>query len=415
MQSVIAIRRSIEAGELTPRDAVAASFDAIAAREAEIGAFEQVGDREMVLAAADSAAGPLSGIAVGVKDIFDTFDLPTTYGSTIYSGFRPRADAAVVAMTRAAGASVVGKTVTTEFAFFQPGRTRNPHDPRHSPGGSSSGSAAAVAAGMIPAALGTQTGGSVIRPAAFCGIAGYKPSFRLVPATGMKTFSWSLDTAGFFAATVADVACFASAVTGRRLDVQPMEGRKLRIGLYRTGTWDEASGEMQAAVHHVLSLADVAGAEIMEIDEPEALSAARDAHATIQDSEAARALAGELDLYPDRLSDRLRETLVAGAGITPDAYDEARRTARRGRQAASAMLEGVDAIITPSAPGAAPLGLETTGVPLFNKLWSLTGCPCINIPGIRNDSGLPLGVQVVSRFGRDRQALSVASLLESLI
>ena len=204
MQSFIALREAIASGALDPRDAIAQSLDAIDAKESDIRAFVTRGDRQVLLAG--QAKGPLAGIAVAVKDIFDTADLPTSYGSPIYAGHQPRADAALVAMLRRAGAAIVGKTVTTEFAHFTPGPTRNPHDPGHTPGGSSSGSAAAVAAGMVPAAIGTQTAGSIIRPAAFCGIAGYKPSFRLVPTVGTKTFSWSLDTVGFFAASVADVA-----------------------------------------------------------------------------------------------------------------------------------------------------------------------------------------------------------------
>ena len=189
----------------------------------------------------------------------------------------------------------------------------------------------------------------------------------------------------------------------------------MRLGLYRTRDWDQATPEMQAAVQHVATLADEAGADVFELEEPDALAAGREAHAPIQDYEAAPALAGDMALYLDRMSPKLRETLLDGSRITPEAYDDARRIARRARLAATATLEKVDAIITPSSIGAAPEGLDTTGVPLFNKLWSLTGKPCVNVPGLRNEAGLPLGVQIVARFGRDRHALSVASLLESLI
>ena len=210
MQSVLTILNAIERGETTPRAAVAQSLDAIAAKDAAIGAFVALPERGKALAAADGAAGPLAGIAVGVKDIIDTYDLPTGHGSPIYAGHRPASDAAIVSLLRARGAMVAGKTVATEFAYLQPAATVNPHDPGHTPGGSSSGSAAAVAAGMVPVAIGTQTGGSVIRPAAYCGVAGYKPSFRLIPLVGAKTFSWSLDTAGVFAATAADAAAFVA-------------------------------------------------------------------------------------------------------------------------------------------------------------------------------------------------------------
>jgi Asp-tRNA(Asn)/Glu-tRNA(Gln) amidotransferase A subunit family amidase len=217
LQSVSKILDDIAEG----RDGVAAALArcraVIGERDGDIRAFEAVASGDYHVA----TQGPLAGIAVGVKDIFDTYDMPTRYGSPIYDGFQPRADAPIVAMARARGAHVIGKTVTTEFAFLQPAKTVNPHDAAHTPGGSSSGSAAAVAAGMIPAAIGTQTGGSVIRPAAFCGVAGYKPSFRLFPTGGMKTFAWTLDTAGFFAASARDVALFCALLSGRDLTPIP--------------------------------------------------------------------------------------------------------------------------------------------------------------------------------------------------
>lgn len=413
MQKVTEIAAAIAAGTMTPRAAIEASLAAIADREPEIGAFEALADAEALLAAAD-ASGPLAGMAFGVKDIIDTFDLPTAYGSPIYAGHRPAADAPVIALARRRGAAIVGKTVTTEFAYFAPGRTVNPHDHAHTPGGSSSGSAAAVAAGMIPAAIGTQTGGSIIRPAAFCGVAGFKPSFRLLPAMGMKTFAWTLDTLGFFAAGVADVALFAERLTSRPLAVEPVTPSALTIGVYRSGVWDEASASMQAAVEAMAERASRAGARIVDIDEPEALALARDTHATIQDYEAAHALGDELARHPDRLSPVLLETLNRGRTITPGAYDNGRRIARRARHIANELFQTVDVVLTPSAPGAAPRGLETTGAPTFNKLWTLAGTPCVNVPGFTEGS-LPLGVQVVSRFGRDRLALSVAAWMEALI
>lgn len=410
MQSLASILDDIAAGRRTAADPLAQSLEAIAAREPDIGAFEALADRDRLETAIDQPSGPLAGIAIGVKDIFDTHDIPTGYGSPIYAGHRPRADAAIVAMARRAGATIVGKTVTTEFAFFHPGRTRNPHDLTRTPGGSSSGSAAAVAAGMVPAAIGTQTGGSVIRPAAFCGVAGYKPSFRLFPATGMKTFSWSLDTTGFFAAGVHDVALLAAHISGRQLAVAPVE--RPRIGLYRSAVWDEASADMRAAVERAAGRAANAGAEVVELEEPDLLTEARLAHATIQNYEAGLAMAGELALDADRMSERLRQTLILGQAIPPEGYDAARRTARRARKAVTALFDDVDALLTPSAPGAAPAGLETTGDPLFNKLWTLTGTPCVSVPGLEDASGMPLGVQVVARFGADTTALGVAHWLQ---
>jgi Asp-tRNA(Asn)/Glu-tRNA(Gln) amidotransferase A subunit family amidase len=415
MQSLSTIQADIAAGRSTPREAIQQSLDAIDARDGDIQAFERLADRDALLRAAEAASGPLAGIAIGIKDIFDTFDMETAYGTQVYAGHAPKSDAAIVAMARRAGGAVIGKTVTTEYAYFHPGKTRNPHNRAHTPGGSSSGSAAAVAAGMIPAAIGTQTGGSIIRPAAFCGVAGYKPSFRMLPATGMKTFAWTLDTVGLFAATVADVAAFAAALTARTLAVEPVDATSLRIGLYRSAVLGEASDEMRAAVESLATLAGKAGATIVEIDEPETLSRARDAQATIQSYEASLSLAGDVSRFADRMSAKLRELLREGQAITPEAYDAARKVARHARHAVTDLFDRVDVVIEPAAPGAAPHGIETTGSPVFNKLWTLTGNPAINVPGRVDRAGLPLGVQLVARFGRDRLALSAGNWLQGLV
>ena len=241
MLSALDLARRIEAGALTPRAVVEMCAEAIAAREGEIGAFTAL-DIEAARRTADGlAALPLRGLPVGMKDIFDTADFPTAYGSPIYAGHRPKSDAAMVMAVRRAGGVILGKTVTTEFASLQPAGTRNPRNPAHTPGGSSSGSAAAIAAGMLPIAFGSQTGGSVIRPAAYCGVAGYKPSFRLLPTVGMKTFSWSLDTVGMFGAGVEDVAFAAAATTGRDLRIDGATFNAPTIALVRTHLWSEAT------------------------------------------------------------------------------------------------------------------------------------------------------------------------------
>lgn len=415
MQSLIKTTEDIRTGRVLAKDALSRSFDAIDQREAEIEAFEAIADCEVAVDQADSKSGPLAGVAVGVKDIFDTADLATTYGSPIYKDHRPHGDAPVVAMARAAGATIVGKTVTTEFAFFHPGKTRNPHNLDYSPGGSSSGSAAAVAAGMIPAAIGTQTGGSIIRPASFCGVAGYKPSFRLVPVTGMKAFSWSLDTTGFFAASVADVALFAELVTGRSLRVERGESQSPKFGLYRTGVWNSADKDMRRAIETTADRAANAGAEIVEIDERQILTDAREIHSTIQNFEGALALSGEYRLHKDFLSAKLAETIEAGQQIPQEDYDRAHEIAREARKAANQLFSEVGVLLTPSAPGIAPKGLETTGEPTFNKLWTLTGNPCVGVPGLVNPAGLPLGAQIVGPFGRDNDTIQAAFWLESAI
>ena len=414
MLSALDLARSIEAGAMTAGAVIDLCAETIARHEAEIGAFVALD-----VAAARRAATadglrlePLRGLPIGIKDIFDTADLPTQYGSPIYAGHRPKADAALVALVRRAGGLVLGKTVTTELASLQPAATRNPRNPDHTPGGSSSGSAAAVAAGMLPIALGSQTGGSVIRPAAFCGVAGFKPSFRLLPTVGMKCFSWSLDTAGVFAAGVADAAFAAAAITGRDLRIDQRAPGAPSIALVRTPLWPQASAEMQTALERAARAAQAAGARVRELQLPPIFEAAMRAHVTIQDHEAYRALAYEFDHHQDRLGPILRQQLAHGAAIGFDAYDEARRTARRARQMFADLMADTDAMLTLSAPGAAPHGLSSTGDPVFNRLWTLLGPPCINVPGLADSRGLPLGVQIVGRFARDRTALEAAWFLE---
>jgi Asp-tRNA(Asn)/Glu-tRNA(Gln) amidotransferase A subunit family amidase len=418
MLSALDLARRIEEGSLTPADVVAMCAEIIAAREADLGAFTVVdigkarsrAERE----AAALAASPLRGLPVGIKDIMDTVDFPTEYSSPIYRGHRPVTDASVVTMVRRAGGIVFGKTVTTEFAYMQPAHTRNPHNREHAPGGSSSGSAAAVGAGMLPVALGTQTGGSTIRPAAFCGIAGFKPSYKIVPTVGVKCFSWSLDTVGLFAATVADVAYVTAAITGRDLRVDRKAPAAPCIALVRTHAWDKAEPVMQRAIEVTARTAAAAGATVTEHDTLPFLEEAETAHGVISRYEAFRALAFEYDNHRSALGPMVRAALDEGAGITAEAYDAARRSAKRARQAFADFMAGADVILTPSAPGAAPRGLASTGLPAFNRLWTLLGAPCVNVPGLSDSAGMPLGLQVVGRFGRDHAALEASAFIEHI-
>ncbi len=421
MLHALELARRIETGALDPAGALALCADAIAAREGEIGAFAALDLEGAHARARESAAAlrgrPLRGLAVGIKDIFDTADLPTEYGSPIYAGYRPPADAALVSLVRRAGGIVLGKTVPTEFATLQPARTCNPHNPAHTPGGSSSGSAAGVAAGMLPIAAGSQTGGSVIRPAAFCGVAGFKPSFKLIPTVGMKCCSWHLDTVGLFAAGVADVAYAAAAITDRDLRVDAGAASAAaagapRLALARTHAWRDASEAMRQAVESAARRAAVAGAAVDEVALPAPLEDAFHAHGIIQAYEIYQALAFEYDNHRNRLGAIVKDQIERGARIGADEYDAARRTTRRARQVFAELMTDLDALITPSAPGAAPLGLQSTGVATFNRLWTLLGNPCVNVPGLKDASGLPLGVQIVGRFGRDRRALEAALFLE---
>jgi Asp-tRNA(Asn)/Glu-tRNA(Gln) amidotransferase A subunit family amidase len=416
MLSALDLARRIAAGEFTPARVVDMCAEAIAAREPAVGAFAAL-DIAAARRAADApglATQPLAGLPVGIKDIFDTVDFPTEYGSPIYAGHRPAADAAMVMLVRRAGGIVLGKTATAELASASPVPTRNPHDVAHTPGGSSCGSAAAVAAGMVPIAIGSQTGGSVIRPAAFCGVAGFKPSYRLLPTAGMKCVSHSLDTVGLFAASVADVAYAAAVVGGRDWRV---DGRALPapgIALVRTHLWSEADPDMQSAIADAARAAERAGASVKEVVLPNIFEQAMAAHQTVSRYESYRSLAFEYDLHRDRLGEFQRKQLEAGAAVTADDYDNARRTARRARQAFLELIADGVIVLTPSATGAAPRGNDSGAAP-FNRLWSLLGVPAINVPGLTNREGMPLGLQVVARFGRDRFALSAAAFLEGAL
>ena len=416
MLQALDLARRIEAGDLSPAAVIDMCAQAIDAREAEINAFAalDVAGARSQAQAAGLAAQPLRGLPVGIKDIFDTVDFPTEYGTSIYAGNRPRGDAALVALIRRAGGIVLGKTVTTELAFLNPPNTRNPHDPTRSPGGSSSGSAAGVAAGMLPIAIGSQTGGSVIRPASYCGVTGFKPSYRILPTAGMKHFAVYLDTAGVFAARVADVAFAAAAITGRDLRIDRATAQAPRIALVRTNVWGEASPAMQGAVEATAKVAAAAGARVTEPAWPALLTDAFRAHTAIQEYEAYRTLAFEYDRHRDRLSPILRDTLDKAAAVTADEYDAARRTTKRTRALLVDFMADVDVLLTPSAPGAAP-GPDSTGPATFNRLWTLMGTPCVNVAALKDSAGMPLGMQIVGRFGRDHDTLLAAQFVEQAL
>jgi Asp-tRNA(Asn)/Glu-tRNA(Gln) amidotransferase A subunit family amidase len=417
MLSALDLAHRIETGELTPRAVVELCAKAIAAHEKDIGAFATL-DLAGARRAADDprlSVLPLRGLPVGFKDIFDTADLPTQYGSPVYANHRPAADATVVVLTRQAGGIVLGKTVTTQFASLVPAATRNPRNLAHTPGGSSAGSAAAVAAGMVPIAFGTQTAGSVIRPAAFCGVAAFKPSYRLIPMVGVKDVAWHLDTAGLFGAGVADVAFAAAAILQRELRVDGADPAAPRIAVARTHLWPKASPAMQQAVENAARIAAAAGAKVADLQLPPIVEDAYEAQFTIQDYENVRALAFEYERHRDRIDPLLRTQLDRAVAISADEYDAARRLASRGRQLLADAMADYDVILTPSAPGAAPHGFATTGDPMFNRLWTLMGAPCVNVAGLNDGDGLPLGIQIVGRFGRDHAALEAALFLERAI
>jgi Asp-tRNA(Asn)/Glu-tRNA(Gln) amidotransferase A subunit family amidase len=394
-----------------------AYLDHIEAREVVVGAWQHL-DREAALAAArrrdaEAPRGPLHGIPIAVKDLIDTADMPTAYGSPIYRGHRPAADASCVALARAAGAVVLGKTVTTEFAAFTPGKTANPRNPAHTPGGSSSGSAAAVADGMAPLAFGTQTAGSVIRPAAYCGCVGYKPSFGLINRTGVKPLADTLDTIGIVARSVEDAAFFAGALTERpalRHLVVPDEAP--RFGLYRTPMWGEAEPATAAALDTAREALERAGAAVAELAISPRHQGLNQVQDTVMGFEMVRALAWERLEHSAELSPRLAQMLDAGLAIGAADYDLALLRAAEARAELAAFFGGCDAILVPAAPGEAPAGLGATGDPVFNRMWTLLGVPCLTLPARWGETGLPTGVQLVGRLGDDARLLACAAFLE---
>ena len=402
--------------ELTAEALVLGLLERIAAREPEVRAWACI-DRAQVLDAArvlDRGAirGPLHGLPVGVKDVFDTHDLPTEYGSPIYAGHRPRADAAVVALTRHAGGLILGKTVTTEFATFPPGGTRNPHNLAHTPGGSSSGSAAAVADAMVPLAFGTQTVGSTIRPASFCGVTGYKPTYGLLPTVGIKAISYCLDTVGMFAPSVEDLALFAAVLSGRPLTV-PAQGTQPRVGLCLTPQWPNAQAEVQKLFSGLGAALEKAGAHVTDFSLPAPYEKMHDAQALIWDYEVARCLADEYLRHRELIREPLRTQLGRGLTLPIAEYEAALKLARDGRRQFADVLGEFDVLVVPSSHGEAPEGLASTGLPTFNRTWSLLHTPCVHVPHGRGPSGLPIGFQVLGRIGDDARVLASAHRLQT--
>jgi Asp-tRNA(Asn)/Glu-tRNA(Gln) amidotransferase A subunit family amidase len=429
--------------EITSEALVRSCLERIAEREPQIHAFAHLNPDAAIRQAraldAGAIRGALHGIPFGVKDLLDTFDAPTSYGSPIYEGFQPLADSAAVAHCRAAGGVMMGKTVTTELANMQPtafvesaqsdvSTTCNPHNLDHTPGGSSSGSAAAVADFMLPLALGTQTAGSLIRPAAFCGVVGFKPSHNRIAKAGVKSLSETLDTIGGFARSVRDVALLASVLTGdARIVQQPCFAQAdaskvnlekalqgIRIGLCPTPEWQLTDADTQTA--WALAMQKLARAQLSQLDWPAALSNLVPLQKDIQAFETARSLMPENRSTPNRLSAPLQALLAYGETISGDAHVAHVLQVFQARQQAADLFRGVDVILAPSTIGAAPHGLAYTGDPLFCRTWTLLGLPCVHLPFATSVSGLPVGLQLMGTYGQDHQLLAAAhSVHEALM
>ena len=411
--------RLIERRALGSEELVGACLERIAAREPEIGAWTHL-DPEAALARAreldaQASRGLLHGLPVGVKDVIDTAAMPTAYGSPIYDGHRPERDAPCVERLRAAGAVVLGKTVSTELATWTPAGTANPLDPRRTPGGSSSGSAAAVADGMVPLALGSQTAGSTIRPASFCGIVGLKPTHGRLDVSGVKQLSARLDTLGLLARTVADVQLLGAALGGWDATDGATPESAPALAFVRTPWWERAEPDGRRALEDAARRLADAGARVSDRELPPEFAALPEAHDTVMAFDTARSLEHEYREHGEQLSEALRAYIERGMEIAPAAAESAATLARECRARLEAMLGEHDALLTPAVLGEAPLGLGHTGDPLFCRPWTLLGAPAISVPGPVGAAGLPIGVQLVGAPDRDSGLIAAAAWVQDTL
>lgn len=431
--SAVDAARAIRDGAVSSEELVGACLGRIREADGEVHAWAHL-DPEHALAqarildqmrASGEVLGPLHGVPVGIKDIIDTTDMATECGSAIHAGRQPADDATVVAMLRAAGAVVMGKTVTTEFALYTPGKTRNPHDASRTPGGSSSGSAAAVAAGMVPLALGTQTNGSVIRPAAFCGVFGFKPTHGYIPRGGILALSRTLDHVGVFGRTLDDVGLACEQLVGGH-ERDPDTRLRARIPFreicaaepplapflawVKPAGWERAEPQVREAFEE---LVQALGDRIVEIALGESAARALDIHRTILEAELAFNLAADYERGREAMSPRLQEQIERGRRIAAFDYQLAVSRIDAINEGFEEIFERCDAIVTPAAPGVAPVGLESTGDPSYCTPWTLAGMPALSMPLMRAESGLPIGVQLVGPRDSDARLLRTARWLSA--
>jgi Asp-tRNA(Asn)/Glu-tRNA(Gln) amidotransferase A subunit family amidase len=420
----------VREGRISSAELVTACLDRIAEVEPDVQAFAFL-DRDHALRQARDldehrahgrSLGPLHGVPIAIKDVFDTGDMPTEFGSPLWAGRTPRNDAAAVARLRSAGAVIMGKTVTAEYAYFHPGKTRNPQDTTRTPGGSSSGSAAAVAARMVPGAIGTQTNGSTIRPAAYCGVVGFKPTHGLIPRSGALLLSRMLDHVGMFGRTVEDVALLAEVMAGfdaEDPDTRPIARPPLasvavsepplppRFAFVRQAMWDQADPVTHAAF---AELVDALGDAAKEVDIGQSFGRAIDLHKTVMEVDMAHNLHRDYEKGRDQFSDSLRNVIERGRKVLAVDYAAALAANVQLNARLDEVFNEYDAILTPAAPGEAPRG-EATGNPVFCTTWTYLGTPAITLPLLRSEAGLPLGVQLVGKRDNDARLLRTARWL----
>jgi Asp-tRNA(Asn)/Glu-tRNA(Gln) amidotransferase A subunit family amidase len=405
------IVRAVGSREVTCEAVARACLERIGQREPAVQAWQFL-DPDLVLAQARAldrrgTSGPLQGVPVGMKDIIDTHDMPTEYGSPIYKGHRPVNDAACVALTRKAGGVIMGKTVTTEFANRHPGKTMNPFDPRRTPGGSSSGSAAAVGDFMVPLAIGTQTTASTLRPASFCGCVGYRPTWGDLRTVGVKEAAGSLDTLGLIARSIDDVALYRDVLIGRSPEPLP-DVEAPRIGFCRTPLWDECERPTQAMLETLAQTLGSAGARVSEVTLPAELARIPEAHRWISSFEFSRNFTWEVENHWEKISETLRNNrLKDGLSCSFEQYREARNLAERCRTLVDPILRDYDALLVPAAAGEAPIGLNSTGNASFCVIWTTMHVPAVTLPLFRGPNGLPVGAQFVAPRNDDRKLMAV--------
>ncbi len=405
---------AIAAGKTTAESVARACLDHIAAREPKVQAWHYL-DPDLVLKQAraldkSSKHGPLHGVPVGMKDIIDTADMPTEYGTPIHKGHRPHIDATVVALTRRAGGLIMGKTVTTEFANRYPGKTMHPLDAKRTPGGSSSGSAAAVGGSMVPLALGSQTTASTLRPASFCGCVGYRPTWGDIRLTGVMEAAGSVDTIGLIARSVEDVALYRDVLLG--VEPQPLAANVMappRIGFCRTPMWDQAEPATQKLLEDCASRLAKAGAKVSDVTLPEEFKRIEDAHRWISSYEFARAHAWEVDNRWEMISETLRNNrLKDGLSCSFEKYRDSRSYAARVRRMLHDVFNDYDVLLAPTAAGEAPVGLNSTGNAAFCTIWTTMHVPAITLPLFTGPNGLPIGAQFIARRNNDRLLFEAA-------
>ena len=409
--------RRIETGAASSVQLIEDCLARIAARDGEIQAWTHVdGHAALAQARACDAGprrGPLHGVPVGIKDIFDTWDMPTTYGSAIYKGFRPPVDTAAVALLRLAGAVILGKCVTTEFASPVLGATRNPHDLARTPGVSSSGSAAAVADFHVPLALGSQTGGSTILPAAFCGVVGYKASLTGIDRGNVRHLRPTLDTMGLFARSIDDIVLLRAALTGAASSAGDMApDARIRIGVCRSINWHKAEPESRTALESAVTALQKAGAEIVEAEMPEVFNGIEDSFRVISSVEGARALSVEVRDHLGDMNHWIRSGHAIAAKLTAADYDKAQAHAFACRASLQQIFERCDVILTPSTNGEAPADLVSVSDSAFNRIWTLMHTPCVTLPRYAGPNGMPVGVQIVGPVGADDRTLALARWID---